>query len=365
VTDGDVPAPAEGAELAGIVAELYGLAPAEFVARRDERAGEARKAKHRDLARAVKALRKPAASAWLANVLVRERREQVDRLLDLGAAMRAAQSQLSADDLRHLGRQRQQVVAALVGEARDLAAGMSHSVNDTVLRALAGTLEAALAEEEAGDLLRAGALTQPLEYAGFALAGTDDKPDGHASPSPPATTPAAPDTATTSEPTVGDPPDGADAAEAAERAAEEEAQRRQETIAAAEASAGAGRAAAVKSREAADAAARDLAEVEGRQRIVAANLADLESRRRALQQEEARLEQERSTAAEAERVSNDSAGAAEDRATLADHAFAELVDDCATDAHAASDRNEALDPRHITEELHKPRDGDAKNKGHE
>jgi hypothetical protein len=327
MTDADVPAPAEDAGLAGIVAELYGLAPADFVARRDERAGEARKAKHRDLARAVKALRKPAASAWLANVLVRERREQVDRLLDLGAAMRAAQSQLSVGDLRNLGRQRQQVVAALVGEARDLAAGMSHPVNDTVLRALAGTLEAALAEEGAGDLLRAGALTQPLEYAGFALAGTDDNPDGHASPSPPATTPAAPDTASTLESTVGDPPDGADAAGAAERAAEADAQRRREAIASAEASAGAARAAAVKSRVAADAAARDLAEVEGRQRIVASNLADLESRRRVLQEEEARLEQERRTATEAERVSNDSAGAAEDRAAAEEQALAQLQND--------------------------------------
>ncbi|MGA3220105.1 MAG: hypothetical protein ABSE77_13685 [Acidimicrobiales bacterium] len=84
--------------------ELYGLAPADFIAGRDARAAEARHSGDRELADAVKKLRRPSGGAWLANLLVRQRHEQVLDFLDLGAALRDAQARLAHDDLRKLSK---------------------------------------------------------------------------------------------------------------------------------------------------------------------------------------------------------------------------------------------------------------------
>jgi len=55
---------------------------------------------------------RPSVGAWLANVLIRERGDQVQSMFDLGAALRQAQAQLSKDELRKLHRERRRVIAA-------------------------------------------------------------------------------------------------------------------------------------------------------------------------------------------------------------------------------------------------------------
>ena len=64
-------------DLDAVPTERYGLAPADFTNIRDARASEANQAGDRELARTVGKLRRPTASASLANLLIRECGDQV------------------------------------------------------------------------------------------------------------------------------------------------------------------------------------------------------------------------------------------------------------------------------------------------
>ncbi|MBF6100844.1 hypothetical protein IU510_22595 [Nocardia cyriacigeorgica] len=153
--------------LSEIAAELYGLDPGEFVAARKDRAAQAKRAGDGDLAAAVAELRKPTVAAWTVNLLAREAPDEVDALLRLGEALREAQRELSGDDLRTLTRQRQQVVNALARRAGELAAEHDHPVGEPVLREVATTLTAALADPGVADQVRDGTLAKAASYEGF------------------------------------------------------------------------------------------------------------------------------------------------------------------------------------------------------
>jgi hypothetical protein len=174
--------------------ELYGLSPSEFTAQRDARATEARKSGDRSLASEIKKLRRPTTGAWLANLLVRERRDEVDQLLALGAALRQAQSALAAGDLRKLSQERHRLLAGLEKEGRNLADRHGQPVSAAVAQELSATLEAALADPGSADALRAGRLTSGLHYSGLgpSLVGAGDG-DGLAdlAPAPATRNPAA------------------------------------------------------------------------------------------------------------------------------------------------------------------------------
>ena len=62
--------------------ELYALAPRDFVAARDARSKEAKAAGDPDAAKQIAALRKPTVVAWVANLLVRRRADDVEPLLE-------------------------------------------------------------------------------------------------------------------------------------------------------------------------------------------------------------------------------------------------------------------------------------------
>jgi hypothetical protein len=150
-----------------VAAALYALAPEEFTAARDASAKAAQAAGNRQLATAIKAMRKPSQGAWLVNRLARDRAEDLGRLLDLGAALREAQAGLRGDELRRLSGQRSQVVAALAREAASLARAAGRAPGPGVLREVEQTLEAALADETAAEDVRVGRLSTALQYAGF------------------------------------------------------------------------------------------------------------------------------------------------------------------------------------------------------
>jgi hypothetical protein len=130
-------------DLDAVATELYGLAPADFTNARDARASEAKRGGDRELARAIGKFRRPIVSAWLANVLVRERGDQVQSMLDLGAALRQAQAQLAKDELRKLQRERRRAIAALLDNAAGLARERGEGISSAVARDLKATLEAA------------------------------------------------------------------------------------------------------------------------------------------------------------------------------------------------------------------------------
>lgn len=154
-------------DLDAVVDELYGLEPSAFTATRDGRARDARQAGEGDLAKQIKALRRPSSAAWAVNVLARHRSGDVARLIHLGEQMRAAQEALSGDQIRMLGRQRQQVVAGLARECRRLSRDLGAPISDAVEREIEQTLEAALADPAAAAAVSSGRLLRALSPAGI------------------------------------------------------------------------------------------------------------------------------------------------------------------------------------------------------
>jgi hypothetical protein len=154
---------------------LYRRLPDEFTVARDEKVSEARSSGNPALANAIKALRRPTVSAWLANWLAHERPDDVGRLLTLGASMRAASNRLAGEELRELYPLRHEILNLLVGEARNAANDADIAFSDATVRELENTLTAALSDEYAAAGLQAGRLTASLEYTGFGSTGPSRK----------------------------------------------------------------------------------------------------------------------------------------------------------------------------------------------
>jgi hypothetical protein len=154
-------------DLNAVADRLYALPVGDFTAERDAQAAAAREAGDRDLATAVKKLRKPTASAALVNRLVRDERPAIVELLAIGEQLRQAQEDLATDDLRRLSQERRTAVADLVKQAKRLATERGEPVTEAVLRDLRATLDAASADEAAASELHRGQLTKPLQYSGF------------------------------------------------------------------------------------------------------------------------------------------------------------------------------------------------------
>lgn len=154
-------------DLDDVVDELYGLDPSEFTARRDALAATARTEGDRSLASAIRALRRPSAAAHTVNLMARERSSEIEGLIVLGDRFREAQAALSGDELRALGRQRQQLVAGLVHEARRVARDAGRPVSEATGREVESTFEAALGDPAAGEALRRGRLVRALQRTGL------------------------------------------------------------------------------------------------------------------------------------------------------------------------------------------------------
>ena len=200
---------------------LYGLPPSDFTAARDARAAEL-KGEDRDLAAAVKALRKPVAAAWAVDLLVRREPDRVGEVLRVGEALREAQQGMDAAELRALTKQRRQLTAAVTGRARSHAAEAGVRLSAAVADQVEATLTAAMADAGCAEAVRSGLLVQPLSATGV------DAPDVAAALAVPeaagfaATPAAAPEPSPPSLSVVPDP----DADEKAREAARAEARER-------------------------------------------------------------------------------------------------------------------------------------------
>src|SRR5205085_6874781 len=84
------------------VGELYGLPLEEFTAARNALAKDLAKAGDKAMAAEVKRLAKPSKTAWALNQLARRQAEDVERLLEAGERLRAAQQRALAGDASHL-----------------------------------------------------------------------------------------------------------------------------------------------------------------------------------------------------------------------------------------------------------------------
>ncbi len=170
------------------VDELFDVALADFVARRDALAKELKKDGDKAGAAAVEALRKPSAVAWGVNQVARAEPGDIEALLAAGQAVRDAQAKAvqGKDDgaLRTAAQDWRGRIQALATAAARLA-------GDQYRDGAAATFEADSVGEELGAALKAGRLVAAAEPTGFGLAGLPDPPDcpdpaiapGNASPS--------------------------------------------------------------------------------------------------------------------------------------------------------------------------------------
>ncbi|GAB3547910.1 hypothetical protein GCM10027404_10840 [Arthrobacter tumbae] len=151
-------------DLADIASGLYAQPQDEFTAARNARA---KATDDLALAKEIRALRKPSASAWLLNMMAVHREDQLRQALTLGAAMREAQAQLDRSELKKLGTQRQQLIAALVRDGVALAEELGHPASSAAALEVEQTLRAAMADAGAAAAVATGRLTRPLEASGW------------------------------------------------------------------------------------------------------------------------------------------------------------------------------------------------------
>ncbi|GAA3574980.1 hypothetical protein GCM10022222_69430 [Amycolatopsis ultiminotia] len=130
---------------------LYAGDPAEFVTERTAAAGAAKSAGDAELARRIRALRKPTAAAAFVNRLARADSPALRELAELGARLREAHEQLAGTRLRELAHRR----ADLLRQIRREGTGLSESV----AREVEQTLEAIVADPELARIALAGRLT--------------------------------------------------------------------------------------------------------------------------------------------------------------------------------------------------------------
>ncbi|WP_374456609.1 hypothetical protein [Nocardioides sp.] len=148
-----------------IADELYALPLADFTPARDALVKEHKADKA--LAGSIKGLRKSSLAAWVVNLLVRRDPDQVDQVLAVGAALREAQENLDAAQLREFTKQRRQLTASVTTSARRMAREEGVKVTQSVADQIEATLTAAMLEPDAAKAVRSGMLVAALEATGL------------------------------------------------------------------------------------------------------------------------------------------------------------------------------------------------------
>lgn len=293
--------------MTAVAAALYAVPLTAFIAERTARAKAARAEGNRDLAARITALPKPSASAWLVNRLAILEPGLLDRVVELGATLRAAQEAADGERLRALATERRALLAELTATAEELAGAAGQRAGPAALEEFQQTLQAAVVSEEAAAAIRPGRLVRALKAGGLDpvdLAGAVALP-GQLAPSrdPAPTRPVADDDGRTEEREEAE-------RNAAERNAADTATRAQDL-----------RRAADEAQARADAAD---AVVVGQEAAAADLRARLDALRSELEEVEAGLQPSRRAAAEAQQAHRDASRAAAGASSAADEAAAAL-----------------------------------------
>ncbi len=157
----------EAQGLDAVRAELYAGPPAGFVARRDELAKQARADGDRELATAIKALRRPTVGAGYLNLAAAAGLTSLRELLELGRELRETQAAGDFAALRDLAARRGPLLSRV---ARDLTAHLAQvgvAATGTGLDEVRTTLGAALADPAVDAQVRSGRVDRPHSYGGF------------------------------------------------------------------------------------------------------------------------------------------------------------------------------------------------------
>ena len=142
---------------------LYAEPAARFIELRD---AEAKASADKELARQVKALKKPSVAAWAVNLLVRREAEQIDQVLAIAESLRAAAESMDGEELRTLTRQRRQLTAALTTTARDLVREYDIRLTTALADQVEGMLTAAMLDPVAAAVLRSGLVVTAFTSTG-------------------------------------------------------------------------------------------------------------------------------------------------------------------------------------------------------
>ena len=148
-----------------IADDLYALPLADFTPARDALVKEHKADKA--LAASIKGLRKASAAAWVVNLLVRRDPDQVDQVLAVGEALREAQENLDATQLREFTKQRRQLTATVTTAARRMAREEGVRTTESVAEQVEATLTAAMLEPDAARAVRSGLLVTSLSATGL------------------------------------------------------------------------------------------------------------------------------------------------------------------------------------------------------
>ncbi|WP_210648536.1 hypothetical protein [Nocardioides sp. SYSU D00065] len=148
-----------------IADDLYALPLADFTPARDALVKEHKADKA--LASSIKGLRKASVAAWVVNLLVRRDPDQVDQLLAVGEALRDAQENLDATQLREFTKQRRQLTASVTTAARRVAREEGVRTTESVADQVEATLTAAMLEPDAARAVRSGLLVTALSATGL------------------------------------------------------------------------------------------------------------------------------------------------------------------------------------------------------
>lgn len=167
--------------LAGIAAELLALPPGEFTAARTARA---KAASDREIARAITAIRKPTVAAWAVDALVRAHPGDIDRMLEVAAALREAQEDLDATAMRELSSRRRAVAGMLAATAVEVAAEAGVTVSASAREDVERTLNAGMLDAAAGEAVRSARLVRTLEAVGMEPVDLEGALAGGAPPLP-------------------------------------------------------------------------------------------------------------------------------------------------------------------------------------
>jgi len=151
-------------DLLELADELYALPQEAFTPARDAKAKELRADK--ELAAAVRKLKKPSVAAWVVNLFVRREAAQVDQVIAVGQALRDAQEGMDGAELRALTRQRRQLTSTVTQQARSLAKDEGVKVTQSVADQVEATLTAAMLDPECARAVRSGLLTAALSSTG-------------------------------------------------------------------------------------------------------------------------------------------------------------------------------------------------------
>jgi hypothetical protein len=161
-----------GASAKAATDALYRGDFAGFIGRRNELAKRLQRDGDAEVAKAVRALRKPTAAAWAVNQLSHDKPELRERLLEAGTALRDAQGKLvagkaSSEKARQAAREEREAVAELVEAAERLADSGDTPLSQAALDRIRQTLHAVALDEEVRRQFERGRLTEEHEAVGL------------------------------------------------------------------------------------------------------------------------------------------------------------------------------------------------------